>query len=609
MSLCLWLPLIKNTDNQGLSDVTITNNGATIIPQGKIGSCYSFDGNDDYISIDCPDLYRTFSGESQPFSIAFWIYHADSTRGVIFGDFGLSGSIGFNIELTSNRQIRYYWNGNPNKIFANTALEINVWTHIVLTYDGNKICMYKNGLLQTDTYANSLNKLTKTSGLFYLGRDYRTGATALNGRINDFRIYSHCLSPIECKKISSALVLHYPLSLGGGENIFKNSFNVFDSNPYRLSSTTIYNGLILNDNAPGGRYRSLDIKAENNQNRGFYYWYNQTNGSLNLTENETYTVSFYIRCSKQKNMFVAYVAENQTIITYDGALYSGAANNIIVNSTWQKHYVTFKYTNTTKITTCFYLRALDEDVTFDVALPKLEKGDKPTPWIPNSADSEYSIMGYNDPIEFDVSGYENNGTKSGTFTYSSDTPRYFTSTVFENNYIVAGRIPIKDELTYSWWAYSDNWGSSLGGSMVSSIEIGGMGHQKPLNFLCGTGTTSNNYGQVYSMPTPSAGWHMFTETWDGYSFKVYLDGELKNTNTRYTEKTPVFYNANYNVLFIGGESATSQTVAADRFIGKLSDVRVYATALSAEDIQLLYNATISLSNSGTLLTQGELSEV
>ncbi|MBR2166938.1 MAG: hypothetical protein IJ920_01165 [Paludibacteraceae bacterium] len=35
--------------------------------------------------------------------------------------------------------------------------------------------------------------------MFYLGRDYRTGTTALNGKINDFRIYDHCLSPRECK--------------------------------------------------------------------------------------------------------------------------------------------------------------------------------------------------------------------------------------------------------------------------------------------------------------------------------------------------------------------------------------------------------------------------
>lgn len=91
------------------------------------------------------------------------------------------------------------------------------------------------------------------------------------------------------------------------------------------------------------------------------------------------------------------------------------------------------------------------------------------------------------------------------------------------------------------------------------------------------------------MPTPSAGWHMFTETWDGYSFKVYLDGELKFTDARYTSKTPMFYSSNRNALFIGGESGGSLTVPVDRFKGKISDVRVYATALSAEDIKRLYN--------------------
>ena len=44
MSLKIWLPLNGNIENQGLADVTITNNGATIDNNGKIGKCYSFNG-------------------------------------------------------------------------------------------------------------------------------------------------------------------------------------------------------------------------------------------------------------------------------------------------------------------------------------------------------------------------------------------------------------------------------------------------------------------------------------------------------------------------------------------------------------------------------------
>ena len=43
MSLQVWLPLNGNLNNQGLSEVTVTNSGATVASNGKIGSCYSFD--------------------------------------------------------------------------------------------------------------------------------------------------------------------------------------------------------------------------------------------------------------------------------------------------------------------------------------------------------------------------------------------------------------------------------------------------------------------------------------------------------------------------------------------------------------------------------------
>lgn len=42
---------------------------------------------------------------------------------------------------------------------------------------------------------------------------------------------------------------------------------------------------------------------------------------------------------------------------------------------------------------------------------------------------------------------------------------------------------------------------------------------------------------------------------------------------------------------------------------QMSDFRIYNTALSADEIADLYHTPISLSNTGTLLTQGELSEV
>ena len=44
MSLRVWLPLNGNLNNYGISDITVTNNGATVDNNGKIGKCYKFDG-------------------------------------------------------------------------------------------------------------------------------------------------------------------------------------------------------------------------------------------------------------------------------------------------------------------------------------------------------------------------------------------------------------------------------------------------------------------------------------------------------------------------------------------------------------------------------------
>ena len=71
-----------------------------------------------------------------------------------------------------------------------------------------------------------------------------------------------------------------------------------------------------------------------------------------------------------------------------------------------------------------------KDGTLKLSNCKLERGEIATLWIPNPADTAYSTLGFNDGIEYDVSGYGHNGTKTGAFAYDADTPRYNTSTRF-----------------------------------------------------------------------------------------------------------------------------------------------------------------------------------
>lgn len=218
MSLKVWLPLNGNLKNQGLSSATITASGTEAVSGGKLGGqTYSFDGSDDYISIDSSSLYDCFKGEEYPFTIAMWIYFNKMTggRGVLLGDYNLSGAINFNLEINSglnwSNDIRFYWAGSPDYRATNTAITSNTWVHLAVTYDGTQLKFYRNGIL-VNTRDGTLSSKNKTSGAFYLGRDSRTGATAFNGKLNDVRIYDECLSDKEIKEIYKILILHYKLN-------------------------------------------------------------------------------------------------------------------------------------------------------------------------------------------------------------------------------------------------------------------------------------------------------------------------------------------------------------------------------------------------------------
>lgn len=210
MSLRIWLPLNGDLHNQGISDTIVTNNGATVDNNGKIGKCYFFNGNNYYIALTGQKLFDCFKGGTTAFSICMWVYHADTRRAILFGDYGLSNSIGFNIELRTGHGLRFYWNGSPD-YSPGLNVGLNIWNHVAFTYDGASLKSYLNGNLVA-TRSGALATRSKTAGEFRLGRDNRTTDTALNGKLNDIRIYGdHCLSAAEVKEIAQGLVLHYKL--------------------------------------------------------------------------------------------------------------------------------------------------------------------------------------------------------------------------------------------------------------------------------------------------------------------------------------------------------------------------------------------------------------
>ena len=310
MALQVWLPLNGNLNNQGIADVTVTNNGATINDNGKIGKCYSFDGNTSGITINSSSFLGNWGGNN-PFSIALWLYNGEiaGSRAVIFGDYNYNqyiGELSFNIEIngggTGTDCLRFFWRGNPDWGSTTAKIETGKWSHISITYSGSETKIYVNGVLK-DTRVGILTTLSKTNDVFMLGRDVRSGdSTPLIGKMNDFRIYDHCLSQKEVSEIAKGLVLHYKLDDPYIEPTVNLGMTSINYSTYNYGQEYALSGW-------GGDAGTVTYYKSGGYNNGPYKVYHKTatgtGGVFRKTANDivieagkTYTMSIYVKASR-----------------------------------------------------------------------------------------------------------------------------------------------------------------------------------------------------------------------------------------------------------------------------------------------------------------------
>lgn len=579
MALQVWLTLNGSLKNQGCKgDISITNNGATV-SSGKVTSnCYSFNGSNQYLQ-----LSKTLgSFYNSDFSLTVWLKPLVAKRGIILSEYLASGSGNVSFELTSDLRLRVWWNSNPD-IYTTEKLTVNVWSHIAITKTSNQILFYINGnLVYTHNQSGGFSERISTA-LARIGDDYRSGTDVdYNGMINDFRLYNHCLSVKEVKDLAKGLMLHYTLSRSGTN--------------YLIGSSNYLNATQSKPQTDG--YLSYPIYANNLVAGDYIYSIEVTKGTL---------------CSQHGGV-TDYTKGYWTLWAYtDSSTYS--------NSNYSHYAVATCYTSSNllgKIGNTYYWKITINNSYPNLAVRintysdgthnaiinfgklKLEKYsigiNKPTPWIPNSADALYSQMGLNDNIEYDATGYSNVGYKVNISAWNTDTPRYLSSMIFNgsNGYIYIRKNSARptDAITISLWCYK------LGTSNcppISCTEGGGWNICSDNGYLMANMWTSGKGGYIIASTGKTwseliNAWHYIAVTYDGSSVKIYLDGVLKESVS--TSGTIVYPN---NYTFIGAEAGgNTSTPSGNYFDGRISDVRIYSTALSSADVLELYNVSASL---------------
>ncbi len=177
---------------------TGTVSGATWTAQGKFGSALTFDGVNDWVTVnDANDLDFTTG-----MTLEAWVFPTTSGGGSWRNVIIKERSAGEIYNLYSNADtnapvvylVRAAQPGQPLDARGVASLPLNTWSHLAATYDGTTLRLYVNGG-QVGTRAVA-NPLVTSADVLRFGGNSKWGEF-FAGRIDEVRLYNRALTQTE----------------------------------------------------------------------------------------------------------------------------------------------------------------------------------------------------------------------------------------------------------------------------------------------------------------------------------------------------------------------------------------------------------------------------
>lgn len=601
MSLQIWLPLNGNTNNLGLlGDAAITGN-AGFASTGKIGTKSMNSGK---LTLSAKDADKILNNEA--FSYCCWIYvNADpgTTAGcsAFFGRESMSsdGNRQFTMFQYNNvNSFHWSWQNDfvtDSSIFAGGGVLSDIfpsrkWTHFAMAYKKGEYKFYTNGncIYTENASSNSMSFAYSLPIVVCSPARY----------LNDVRLYDHCLSPKEVKEISNGLICNYKFSdVYCTNSINKYSGDAAEGKPVSSSSEFAIKKI---DNERGYNFK-LDYTGDGNN-----AWFNFQYPVFSFTAGKTYDYSCKIRINSVSNVTMYFRAarmNNDWVATQ-----TQVVKNV---GQWTEYHLQIKLeakseragtTYDTKPCVEFYTSSLataNTKYTIDFDIKDVQVAE-----TTGNNEIPFSDSNFKSNIEYDTSGFGNNGTIVGSIGTDGTSPRYDGCYSFSDtsHFKVSQPLVSPVEFSCSFWVkpvsyggyaiISSNYNSPSSGFWIA-VNCEGSG----LWFYNG-GYARSNKG-LLSANT----WYHCCLTFKNGVFTWYQNGENAGSTDLSSKSKTLGIADNISI----GNSYTG-TQWNTKFNGSISDFRMYSTALSSSAIKELYNTPISLTNNGTLMTQGEFKE-
>ena len=676
MGLQVWLPFTDGSlKQQGSSNLIPSGTAFTSSANGKLGRCIKttnggsldlkYNGNQ--VNTGSISFGGWFNFNKEELQTTFSSYNYTDVRttptGNLIGNSSYNG-VGLvwytNNMYTSNKVLNNLYiistlRSNTNGARATSSYEIpfDTWVHLFLVFNKETkvLQLWINGaLIRQSTMldfsdARNYNLFLNYSGIW--------GGNGPGFNIpfltNDVRIYDEALSEKEIKRISQGLILHYLLNRNGWglENLMPNSINM------PLGSSSYTTGTWRNagtSRMTRSRVAITDSPIGNNaygfQSVGLQTHYDASCWGIDAFPREsgaTYTLSAWGRIvgGSSTPALLGFTANSSTYVDYGGSYgkakgtdeeyygdgaYAYAGGRLNPNGEWTKVWRTFTSTSTAgAIYVGFCTAQTGDSVTVQVCGVKLEKNNVMTPWIPHNNEDAYTLFGLNSMIEYDYSGYCNNGQyytydTNGSITYTSDTPKYAISTHIESanptssaasgTRYLYGHCSLTNptQMSVAFWLkpISGGYGNNTGQGYFcttnyayGSTSVGTDYQSSAMNHRDSTIDINDSSSNTQCRPSfsPTMGeWHHYVITYDGQVGRVYKDGTQTST-------------AQFNAVktldsFIGVVIGFSKAGGVWRRNNACySDFRLYATTLSSDDIKSLYQNCVTIDSDGIIRGQ------
>lgn len=646
MGLQVWMPMIGNINNQGLSNLSNLSGKYVQGTCSTFGKCLNVP-NSSPISFTADGLVN-----AKKFSVCFWTLADNSTKAdwnqmLQLGDKKTDGSYGSNFRFESCTTYPRACSFHNNDICAITGgsrilgSSNGTWYHVCVTYDGTELKSYTNGnLIGTDVGNGG-----------YLTGYVQIGSANYFGLMNDLRIYDEVISQKQIRSIYNLQIIHYPLN-----------------NIYEVGITNKYFG----DAAEGalnydGNYIT---RTKLSNERGYKYklsytgtgkdmWKSLEIGShFSFTAGRTYYYSCKVRChSKSHTQLFLRAARcgNDWVTTMVDTLNAdGQWHEYTVSQT-----INANFNRGDGIVTCnpwveFYTNDMSTSgmsYTFDVDIKDIQvtEGQKYS-FIANEmvTSSVSDISGYSNNasvgigVQYSVSNtslnilddsvsvndttlsVQNASVTDTTLSLASNnasvdigvqSPRYDACYYFSAKSYLKFPNPIYAKktiwgLTINMWVRLD---SGCGG--YATILSGLNNPTSNFPWICVNTEQSGLWSDIWSntpqygkgMPNQSLSlntWYMITYVFNSGSVYWYLNGTRKGDITKYT--TLNYINADMEYLALG--NSYSGTQWNTNFCGWISDFRMFTTVLSADDVKALYQNSASITSTGQVMLAGEVVE-